>query len=627
MLPVTGMDNVVLFPGPVKPLILQRPLDEGAMAELQWRATEEKGTPPHGAFLDLYDGQRDQVDADYCDGRWRIEGSPVVTVAAMKMFSGALAPTKGAVSFPAVDANFEDLIMLMHRYPCRVADSARPAFEAAYERCLLRHEPYTGTSGVRIAGRPYMPGGHFNGKLLSFQEEGVAFLLANPKSLLADDMGLGKTVMAFALLDRFNRFPAVIVCQAHVQRHWQRKIAEFMDVRETGLFGNPPEGGAATGLRVANLVGAKTDAELPDAEVYIVHYLVLHAWAERLKTLGIRSVIFDEVQELRHTGTRKHGASLLIARGSELCVGLSGTPIYNHGVEIYNVLNTLNRGALGTRVDFTRTWCVGYPPEIVKEPEMLGQFLRDRRLMIRRRKDDVQSDLPPKRRVIEPIDGDGTKFAELIREAAKLAKDAVAAETAFDRARFEMEAISVARQATGIAKAPAVIAFVRGLMEAGEPTIVFVHHHLVVDAIMGALEEFKPVAITGRETASQKTAALDSYVAGETNLCLISLRAATGIDGLQSRTRCVVFAELDWSPAVHAQAEDRAHRMGQKESVIVYYLVTEVGTDPHIMKTLGTKRWQFTGLMHEPEETDQDRQVAEDAHMQAVLAMLRDVRP
>jgi SNF2 family DNA or RNA helicase len=94
-------------------------------------------------------------------------------------------------------------------------------------------------------------GRYFRGKLLPFQTEGVAFLCAVRKGLLADDMGLGKTVQAFGFLDRIGAFPAAIVVQSHVQRHWEKKIVEFMHVNTL------PENHLAEGLRVTSLNGGK----------------------------------------------------------------------------------------------------------------------------------------------------------------------------------------------------------------------------------------------------------------------------------------------------------------------------------------------------------------------------------
>jgi SWI/SNF-related matrix-associated actin-dependent regulator 1 of chromatin subfamily A len=109
----------------------------------------------------------------------------------------------------------------------------------------------------------------------------------------------------------------------------------------------------------------------------------------------------------------------------------------------------------------------------------------------------------------------------------------------------------------------------------------------------------------------------------DTVIC--SLRAAAGIDGLQV-ANCVVFGELDWSPAVHTQGEDRAHRIGQDDSVLCYYLVAEEGTDEVIQEFLGLKVSQFVGIMGDKEETEEDRLLASQMateHMNRVIEKLK----
>ena len=599
-------DNVLEFPSAkAKPVWLAQPSDDGAMAELDYVDNSDDDTMSKG------------------EPRWVIVGSPVCVVAAMKLFSGSISKSRERVSFPMAEASFEDLLILRHRYPMQLTDAARDVWDSQFSALVVSFDG--GPAPIAPERRC------FKGTLLPFQQDGVAFMAAQRKCLLADDMGLGKTVMAFGLLDRIQSYPALIVCQPHVQRHWERKLEEFMAVRPAGAS-LLARGAADHHPTWLSLMGAKASDDTPEADIYIVHYLVLHAWAPLLKQRGVKIVFFDEVQELRHNGTRKYDSARLVARTAHYVVGLSGTPIYNRGGEILQVLNVISKGCLGTQVDFLQTWCVqgyGHQVDVVGEPDKLGEYLRDRKLMLRRVKEDVQSELPPKRCVVEPIDADRAEFANLVRAAAEIARQAQDVTDPFDRARMEQEALAQTRRATGIAKVPAVISFLRGLMEVGEPTLVFAHHHAVVDAIKESLEEFNPVCITGRENQNVKTQAQDDFSAGKTNLCLISLRAATGIDGLQARARCVVFAELDWSPAVHRQAEDRAHRMGQKESVIVYYLITDLGTDPDMLALIGLKKWQFTGLMKDREETDEDRatsDIAAKEHMSNVLAMLRLVR-
>lgn len=583
------------------PTVLTRPGTEGAVGTLDYSEPEDPKSPAWP--------------------RWRVEGSAHAVIMARKLFAAGVSEAGNAVngiSFPATLGSFDELLLLMHRFPLRLTAAAQLIFDRMYRQLVAERHIATTVSTDTAHGR------HFRGRLLPFQTEGVAFLCAVRKGLLADDMGLGKTVQAFAFLDRIAAWPAAIVVQPHVQRHWEKKIGEFMTINTL------PESHLAEGLRVTSLNGGKRFDSTPRADIYIVHYLSLHAWSEFLIERGVKTVIFDEAQELRHPNTRKHEACTAISRFAENVAGLSGTPIYNHGIEMHTVMNTICRGALDTRAAFERAWCSYVAGKlVVADPEVLGQYLADRKLMLRRRKDDVNLELPAKRRVIEPIAGEAGIFAEMVTKAAELARQAADMQNPFDRARMEAEAIRETRRATALAKLPAVIAFLRGLLEAGEPTLCFVHHHAVTDGIIEALEEFKPVCITGRQDKTQKDEAVQAFARGDSNLCLISLRAATGIDGLQARARVVVFAELDWSPAVHRQGEDRAHRMGTKDSVLVYYLVTDLGTDPFVMMTLNLKASQFTGLMRDRSETDDDRRDAKEVskqHMEGVLAMLRERR-
>ena len=109
------------------------------------------------------------------------------------------------------------------------------------------------------------------------------------------------------------------------------------------------------------------------------------------------------------------------------------------------------------------------------------------------------------------------------------------------------------------------------------------------------MKNLRPQFITGRETELQKQRAADDFMGGKTDLLCISLRSASGLN-LQ-RATCVVFGELDWSPAVHSQAEDRAHRIGQKDSLLCYYLVSPKGSDCDMQDALGLKVSQFVSLM------------------------------
>ena len=117
----------------------------------------------------------------------------------------------------------------------------------------------------------------------------------------------------------------------------------------------------------------------------------------------------------------------------------------------------------------------------------------------------------------------------------------------------------------------------------------------VMDRFAQDLKTLRPAFVTGRETAVKKEQSVQRFMQGKTDLCCVSLRAASGLN-LQ-RATCVVFGELDWSPAVHSQAEDRAHRIGHEDSLLCYYLVAPAGSDHDMQEALGLKVSQFEGLM------------------------------
>ena len=535
---------------------------------------------------------------------WTIKGEPCVTEMAARLFPGS-ERRRGEARFTANRRIIGDVNWLMMRYPLEIAPRDRElwknALAQAREHVLLR------MNAEKLPRRSTPPEGTFEGELREFQKEGLSFLLANPRTLLADEMGLGKTVQALACLASAKEFPALIVVPPHLLRNWQTEITRFLR-----LEGKP--------ARVCVLTGLKP-YQPPEADVYIIHYLLLRGWKQALPQMRFKAVVFDEIQELRHGGTEKYSAASLLAEECERVIGLSGTPIYNKGSEIWNVVNILDYHCLGDWESFTRAWCDGYGNHLVRNPALLGEHLRREGLILRRTKEEVLAELPPKRRLVQEIDSDDKVYRELMRPVMDQLGSLLALHPdARERALLEEQVGRGERQATGVAKAPFVAAFVRALEDSGEKVLLFAHHHAVMDIYRKELAAYRPVFITGRESTAQKEEAVARFMEGKTNLCVISLRAASGLN-LQ-RASCVVFGELDWSPAVHSQAEDRAHRMGQKDSILCYYLVAPQGSDRDMQDALGLKVSQFVALMGDqtPELSSvQDAQKAAKAHIEAML--------
>ena len=560
---------------------------------------EEELLPPYLRYADAPAGRTyGTLSYNRRSRCWVVKGDPSVTEMCKRLFPGSAGSKRGEARFPAHRRTAGELCWLMMRFPLTVKMADLPLWDKAVAEArayAVRQE-----QAARLPSRMTPPEGSFTGELMAFQQEGLAFLLQHDRCLLADEMGLGKTVQALSWLASTGLFPALVIPPAHLTRNWQEETARFLRIG-----GAPPRVHVVRGLK---------PYDLPEADVYVMHYLLLRGWKEALPTLPFRAVIFDEIQELRHTGTEKYSAASLLSESCEHVIGLSGTPIYNKGGEIWNVINILDYHFLGDWESFSREWCYGYGNAVVVKPDLLGAYLKREGLMLRRTKQEVLKELPPKRRLVQELDWNDKVYARLMEpilpELLRWKSDGTL--TASTRAMLEEQISQRARQATGVAKAPYVCQFVRALLEGGEKVLLFAHHHEVMDIYKKELHAFAPGFITGRETSAMKDRAVERFMTGKTDLVCISLRAASGLN-LQ-RATCVVFGELDWSPAVHSQAEDRAHRIGQEDSLLCYYLVSPQGSDAAMQEALGLKVSQFVGLMG---DTPVSAREAADAASQA----------
>ena len=512
---------------------------------------------------------------------WVVKADPSVTELCKRLFPGAAGSRRGEARFTAHRRLVGELCWLMLRFPLQVRLSDLTLWDDSVAQA--RAYALRQAKAARLPPAMDPPESAFTGTLMPFQREGLAFLMQHERCLLADEMGLGKTVQALAFLAASGRLPALVIPPPHLALNWQEEILRFLRVE-----GRAPR---------VHIVRGLTPYDLPQADVYIMHYLLLRGWKEALPRLPLRCVIFDEVQELRHAGTEKYSAASLLSDAVEQVIGLSGTPIYNTGGEIWNVVNILDFHFLGDWESFSREWCYGYGSRVVARPELLGDYLRREGMMLRRTKRDVLRQLPPKRRLVQELDWNDAVYERLMRPILpQLTRWREDAELTASQKALLADTISLqARMATGVAKAPYVCQFVRALLEGGEKVLLFAHHHAVMDIYREELKAFRPGFITGRETQEAKQKAVQRFMEEKTDLLCIGLRAASGLN-LQ-RATCVVFGELDWSPAVHAQAEDRAHRIGQEDSLLCYYLVSPGGSDAEMQEALGLKVSQFVSLM------------------------------
>ena len=303
-------------------------------------------------------------------------------------------------------------------------------------------------------------------------------------------------------------------------------------------------------------------------------------------------------------------------------VGLSGTPIYNHGSEIWPIVDILKPGLLGNFKEFCEYFCYlndkGNAIVLESKRESLRCEL-EKHVMIRRKKSDVLKDLKEKVRYREIVDADVNYYKnELNKIWGKLEEEQKNAKSEFDKSASYNRAIQSERQVAGIAKLPHVINFVKNIMEIEESVVVFCHHKSIHKLLNQSLEEFSPSTIIGGQSDKIRQKSIDDFQNGDTKLMIAGLRAGNlGIN--LTRARYVIFAELDWSPAIHRQAEDRLHRIGQKNTVFAYYLIGNGTLDNHVADILIDKSYEIDSIMDEKHESFENKEKAK-----LILAQIQD---
>lgn len=504
--------------------------------------------------------------------RWCIsELEPHIAIRLKAVFNRLPKHTPGPFHLDSTDEVSRDLEWFATRYPLAVSDADR----AELSRRAVAYQQHQDELALLLDGA-YVPR-HFriNGELRDYQARGVEMYLRTKRLLIGDAVGLGKTLEAIGSFSEPGTLPALVVVQAHLLRQWAAQVVRFI------------------GCRV-HVIKRGTPYPLPQADVYITAYSRLSGWVDVLCQFGFRSVVFDEVQELRREESQKTVAARAVAATAEYVLGLSATPIYNFGDEIFSVYEAIKPGCLGRAEDFNREWC-GYSKQ-VKNPKALGAYLREQFLFLRRTRADVSRELPPVNKIVHTVGHDEEAVARVEDIARTLAVRATSGSFQ-QRGEASRELDMLMRMTTGVSKAKYVAEYVRILLENGEPVLLAGWHRDVYEIWLKELADFNPVMFTGSETTAAKEKSRLDFTEGRSNLMLISLRSGAGIDGLQHRCKYVVIGELDWSPAVLEQLVGRVDRDGQPSQVTAVYLVSDGGSDPLLVDLLGLKASQATGIV------------------------------
>jgi SWI/SNF-related matrix-associated actin-dependent regulator of chromatin subfamily A-like protein 1 len=416
--------------------------------------------------------------------------------------------------------------------------------------------------------------------------------------LLADEMGTGKTIVSIIAANTLQFLRILVICPAHLRKTW------IDEIRAWQTLGHLPIPVTANSQYDATFLASITSGWV------IINYDILQLHPE-IRAHSWDLLICDESHLLKNPRARrtceifggKYKGRCIEPIPADKALLLSGTPFLNRLDELYTQIHYLDPINWRSFKSFIQQYykddaTVDDLRRVTGQPRNLDQLQEKlrRTILIRQMKEDVL-DLPPKHQEIKRVDATELPHAilgffsrmrrQIVITHRKLRKAKSRVERQELRERLN-ELLECVRYEVGVAKFNKVL---EHLLRRTAKTLVFAYHHEIIDGLATELRRagHKVVTFTGRTRDS--TAVVQRFQHDPAYLFFIGNLRAAGIGITLTAASHVVFAELDWTPAVHRQAEDRAHRIGQLQQVEVVYFVLndEVSTDPQICRLLETK--------------------------------------
>ena len=454
-------------------------------------------------------------------------------------------------------------------------------------------------------GLAYMP----------FQRAGIAFGMSRENVLIGDEMGLGKTIQAIGLINATKAKRVLVVCPASLRLNWRNELQKWLTVdREIGI--------------------AQGKAYPTGADIVIINYDIIHSHADALRAEEWDIMIADEIHYCKNEKARRTQYTLGYTKAekkkgqwidtvkvapipAKRRVFLTGTPIANRPIELWPIVKAL--GVFDNFWGYAKRYCNasqnqwGWDLTGSSNLLELQETLRTE-VMLRRLKKDVLTDLPAKmRQVIEiPANGatahvtaerdawsqweEGIVDLRVAVELAKASDDPAEYDNAVAALRDGLKAafgeMSKLRHETAVAKIPHIVDHLTEALESTDKVVVMAHHRSVIQGLREALDvaDIRYVSLTGADSLTARQEAVEAFQGDPKVQVFIGSIQAAGVGITLTAASHVIFAELDWVPANLSQAEDRCHRIGQSDSVLIQHLVLEGSLDAVMAKKLVGKQ-------------------------------------
>lgn len=432
-----------------------------------------------------------------------------------------------------------------------------------------------------------------------YQTEGIAYALQKKRCIMGDEPGLGKTAQAIGTMTASGAFPCLVICPASLKVNWQREFKKFGGI-DAVILDDSNRNVWHTLLQM------KRNDGKPLCQVIITNYESLKKFFVRrinreqrftLKSVEFdprinlfRSVIIDESHKCKSNKTQQSKFVQGIAQGKEYILELTGTPVVNNNEDLIQQLNIMGRlEEFGGYTKFAGRYCQGMNKSShLKE---LNARLRAT-CFFRRQKKDVLTQLPDKTRSYLVTDISNRKeYQDAERDVIRYLRDYKDADDEKLQRAIRgdiMVRMNILKQVSARGKVASAIDIIHNTIDGGDKLIVFCFLKEVVAALK---QEFpKAVTVTGDDNDRQKQYSVDKFQ--EDEACkLIILNYRSGGTGLTlTAASNVLFVEFPWTYSDCCQAEDRAHRNGQKNAVTCTYLLGDGTIDEYMYNLIQTKK-------------------------------------
>ena len=426
-----------------------------------------------------------------------------------------------------------------------------------------------------------------------YQLKGIARGLELKRFMNCDEPGLGKTLQSIATINLADAFPCLVVCPSSLKINWLREWEKFTDkkamiltdkVRDTWTFF------FQTGMHQVFIVNYESLKKYFVQRIKKAEGWTLRDVEFRNSINLFKSVIIDESHRCKSASTQQAKFCKGICTGKEWVIELTGTPVVNRPKDLIPQLAILDRmNDFGGYKPFVDRYCSGQ-----REASNLRElnFNLWKYCMFRREKSLVLTDLPDKIRQVNTCEITNRKEymdaeRDLIMYLQKY-KDADDDKIAKAMRGEVMVRINILRQISARGKVRDVIEFVKDFRENGKKIILFCSLHEVVDQ----LKRYFPtaVSVTGRDSQDEKQRAVDAFQNNpKADIIICSIKAA-GVGLTLTASSNVAFVEFPWTYADCCQCEDRAHRIGQKDSVTCYYFLGRRTIDEKVYRIIQEKK-------------------------------------